>query len=105
MNEEKLPVLWDKKAEENLKDIYRYILENDAEEAAFNVWDRLIELAGTLGNNPQKFPIEPYLENEAEEYRSVAQWSYKLIYEVTDTSVIIVDVFHTSQHPKKIRKR
>jgi len=57
-----------------------------------------------LNNNPEKFAKEPLLSDEPENYRSVNKWNYKIIYEITVTEIIIVDIFHTSQHPSKIKK-
>jgi len=106
VSDEIRPVLWDKKAEENLEDIYEYLrTEKKSEEAALNVWNTLLRTAGELGTYPRKYSPEHYLEDEPEEYRSVSKWSYKIIYEVTEESVIIADIFHTSQSPQKIRKR
>ena len=64
----------------------------------------LIKLARSLADFPEKFSIEKYLVKEPECYRSVSKWNYKIIYEVTNEYIIIVDVFHTSQHPSKMTK-
>jgi L-alanine-DL-glutamate epimerase-like enolase superfamily enzyme len=39
----------------------------------------LLRLAENLNPYPSKFPEEPILKEEEEEYRYVAKWSYKLI--------------------------
>ena len=65
----------------------------------------LLRLAGNLCDYPEKYSIEPYLENESGNYRSVAKWSYKIIYEVTENEIIIAMVFHTKQDPAKISKK
>lgn len=59
-------------------------------------------MAHSLNDFPEKYPIEEYLTDEAENYRSASKWSYKLIYEVAEDCIIIADVFHTSQHPSKM---
>jgi len=100
----KLPVRWDNKAVESLRDIYEYIKE-ESPSGATKVRKALLSLARSLGDFPEKYPQEPYLKEETNNYRSVSKWSYKLIYEVTDEEVIIVLVFHTSQHPGKIKKK
>ncbi|VAW13320.1 hypothetical protein MNBD_BACTEROID01-1902 [hydrothermal vent metagenome] len=87
----------------NLDDIYAYIA-GDSVTAARKVKKELAKLAHSLNDFPKKFPIEEDLANEPESYRSVSKWSYKIIYEVTKECIIIVDVFHTSQHPSKIKK-
>lgn len=97
----KLPIRWDRLAKENLDSIYNCIA-NDSVMAARMVKKELIKLAHSLKNFPEKFPAEENLAHISANYRSVAKWSYKIIYEVTDDCIIIVDIFHTSQHPIKI---
>ena len=96
----KLPVRWDKLAKENLDAIFDYI-SNDSVDAAKMVKKEIVKLTRSLNDYPEKFAMEKYLANEKENYRSVSIWSYKIIYEVTDDCIIIVDIFHTSQHPAK----
>lgn len=97
----KLPIRWGRLAKMNLDRIYDYIA-NDSVSVARKVKKELINLAHSLNVFPEKFSVEEYLADEQENYRSVSKWSYKIIYEVTDDSIIIVDIFHTSQNPSKI---
>lgn len=99
----RLPIRWDRLAKRNLDDIYNYIAK-DSLLAAKKVKKELIKLAHSLNDFPEKFSIEEFLADEPENYRSVSKWSYKIIYEITDDCIIIVDLFHTSQHPSKIKK-
>ena len=103
MVKKKLPIRWDRKAKENLDAIYEYIAE-DSVPAARHVKKQLVKLAHSLNDFPEKYSKEEYLADEPQDYRSVSKWSYKIIYEITDEYLIIVDIFHTSQHPSKIRK-
>ncbi len=61
-------------------------------------------MAKSLGHFPEKYSKEEYLTDEPENYRSVSKWRYKIIYEVTDKYVNIINIFNTSQHPSKIRR-
>jgi len=99
----KLPVRWSPKAEQRLDGIYDHIAEDSASAAKY-VKMSLVQLGGTLGHFPEKYSREEYLTNEPKNYRSVSKWRYKIIYEVTDEYVNIINVFNTSQHPSKIRR-
>ena len=101
--QKKLPIRWDIQAKENLDAIYDYIAE-DSILAARKVKKELVKLVRSLNDFPEKFSIEDYLADIPGNYRSVSKWSYKIIYEVTDKCIIIADVFHTSQHPSKIKQ-
>ena len=103
VSKKKLPIRWDRLAKNNLDAIYDYIAE-DSVAAARKVKKELVKLAHSLNDFPEKFSIEEYLKDLPGNYRSVSKWSYKIVYEVTDECIIIADVFHTSQHPLKIRK-
>ncbi len=98
-----IPVRWSPKAKQRLDAIYSYIAE-DSESAARYVKKSLIQLGGSLGHFPEKYSREEYLANEQKNYRSVSKWRYKIIYEVTDDYVNIINVFNTSQHPSKIKR-
>ena len=83
---------------------YNDYIAEDSVDAAKRVKKSLIHLGGSLGHFPEKYSREEFLADQQENYRSVSKWRYKLIYEVTDNYIIIVDVFNTSQNPSKIRK-
>jgi len=103
VDKKKLPIYWDRLAKDNLDAIFDFI-EEDSIIAARKVKKEIVKLVGSLSDFPKKFSNEKYLADEIENYRSVSKWSYKIIYEVADDSIIIVDIFHTSQHPSKIRR-
>ncbi len=103
VRKKKLPIRWDRQAKENLDQIYTYI-SKDSIAAARKVKKELVKLVQSLNDFPEKFSVEPYLADEPENYRSVSKWSYKIIYEITEEYIIVVDVFHTSQHPSKIKE-
>jgi plasmid stabilization system protein ParE len=103
VSKKKLPIRWDRLAKENLDSIYDYIAE-DSVLAARKVKKELVNIAHSLNDFPEKFAIEDSLSDVTGNYRSISKWSYKLIYEVTNECIIIADVFHTSQHPSKIKR-
>lgn len=98
-----LPVRWDRLAKNNLDIIFEYIAV-DSIAAARRVKKELVKLAHSLNDFPEKFSVEEFLSNEPENYRSITKWNYKIIYEVTEDYIIIIDVFHTSQHPSQIKR-
>lgn len=103
IGEGKLPIRWDRLAKDHLDAIFEHIAK-DSIPAAKMVKKELINLAHSLNDFPEKFPIEEYLADEPEIYRSVHKWNYKIIYEVTTDCIIIVDIFQTSQHPSVMKK-
>lgn len=98
----KLPVRWSPKAIYRLESIYDYIAE-DSVNAARHVKKNLIQLGGSLGHFPEKYSREASLSEEPNNFRSVSKWHYKIIYEITESYVIIINIFNTNQHPDKIK--
>lgn len=95
-------VIVSKKAQDSLKEIVQYISEKNSPQAAEKVRSRLIQVAIGLEKNPRRFSREPYFDQKAGEIRSAIQWRYKIVYEIVDKEVRILNFFHTSQHPGKI---
>lgn len=102
MVKKKLPVRWDIEAIEDLKSIYKFI-KKESPDNAEKVKKELIKLSGRLTTFPDKYPKEPILDQEDGDFRFIAKWSYKIIYEITNKEVIIALIFHTSQEPAKIK--
>ncbi len=53
---------------------------------------------------PSKFSKEEYLRDEGGDIRFKTIWSYKLVYEITEEYVVILDIFHTSRDPANLTK-
>ena len=103
VKKQKLTIRWDKRAKDNLDKIQDYIAK-DSIPAARHVKKELIKLVRSLDDFPEKYSKEALLIDDPENFRSVSKWNYKIIYEVTENQIIIADIFHTSQHPSKIRR-
>lgn len=99
----RLPIRWDKRAKENLDSIYDFIAKDSITNARY-VKKEIVKLARSLNDFPEKYSKEEFLADEPENYRSVSKWSYKIIFEITNECLIIADIFHTSQHPSKIKR-
>ena len=54
---------------------------------------------------PDSGQIELLLKKIGQNSRYLVEGSYKIIYQHDEKTVIITDVFHTSQNPKKIISR
>lgn len=97
-------IIWTKLAVNQLERAVKYIREEQGRFYAELVLNKILNSAGHLEFFPKSGAIEPLLKHKKAEYRYVVVWSYKIIYKVTSSQVIISRVFHTSQHPGKIVK-
>ncbi len=90
-------------AKESLRDIVEYI-KKDSPAAAIKVRKKLVAIAKSLKEFPERFSSEVYLIDKPGNYRSVAQWHYKIIYKILDDEVLILRFIHTNRNPDVIKK-
>lgn len=92
-------VRWDDAAKASLRRIYNYIKNKESVDQAILVRNEIRDLAKSLGFMPRKYVADPFFKDESCDIRFKAIWSYKIVYEITADTVIILDVFHTSRDP------
>ena len=97
-------VIWDDEAKASLRSIYNYIKKRESIDQARKIRDGIRDLAKSLGFMPHKYMEDPFLKDEPGDNRFKVIWNYKLIYEVTEKEIIILDVFHTSRDPQNLKK-
>jgi plasmid stabilization system protein ParE len=73
---------------------------NTYTKAADRVLESILEKAESLQDDRIDYPKDPILNDER--FRFILQWSFKIIYERTKTTVIIIDIFHTRKDPGKM---
>ncbi|WP_343033933.1 type II toxin-antitoxin system RelE/ParE family toxin [Fulvivirga kasyanovii] len=93
--------MWSLKASESLEQIYKHIRE-ESSTAAEKVRSEIFKTTKSLPSHPYRYqPDEYYPENEGN-IRRFFRWSYRIIYEVNDDSIDIINIVHTSEHPDKL---
>ena len=66
-------------------------------------FDIIKEEGDSLVFIPHKYTKEPVLEFSQRDIRFKVIWSYKLVYEVTNEHVVILDIIHTSRDPQLLK--
>jgi plasmid stabilization system protein ParE len=97
-------VIWDEEAKVSLRKVYTHIKKRESLDQAIKVRNAILDMAKSLGFMPRKYARDPFMEGEQGDIRFKAIWSYKIVYEVTDKEVIILDVFHTSRDPLNLKE-
>ncbi|MEM9326740.1 MAG: type II toxin-antitoxin system RelE/ParE family toxin [Bacteroidota bacterium] len=93
-------VIWSRKAKHSLKQHCDFI-KNDSPSAAKRVRHEILSTTRNLGSMPNKFQVDELYPGNPGNIRRFFKWSYRVVYEVTDNTIIILNVFHTSQEPSK----
>jgi plasmid stabilization system protein ParE len=96
-------VIWDDEAKASLRRIYNYIKKRELKEQATRVRSEIKKEGDSLGFMPHKYTKDPHLEKYHRNIRFKAIWSYKLVYEITEEHIIILDVIHTSRNPENMK--
>ena len=96
-------VIWHNEAKASLRRIYIYIMKRESPQQAVKVRTEIKKEGDNLGFMPHKYTMDPFLEKYRRDIRFKAIWSYKLVYEITEEYIIILDVIHTSRNPEKMK--
>lgn len=94
----KKKVIWSDRAQESLKRHYDHIKE-DSIPAAKKVKSEIIRSSKKLNSNPEKFQVDEYYPNNPGNIRRYFRWSYRIVYEINEKTIDILNVLHTSQEP------
>lgn len=93
-------VIWDKTAAENLREIYRYI-KKDSPDAALKVKREIFSVTTKLASHPEMFAADTLKENNDGSYRAFFIYSYRIAYKITEDSILILRIRHTSREPEE----
>ncbi|MDL2309891.1 type II toxin-antitoxin system RelE/ParE family toxin [Parabacteroides sp. OttesenSCG-928-B22] len=95
-------VTWTEDAISQFHAAYNHILETAGVNAAKRIAHKIEKSAARLATHPQMGPIEEYLKQKPEGYRSlVVHKNYKLVYHIEDQIIYISALFDCRQSPTK----
>jgi len=95
-----MKIIWRKKASDDLKAIYNYILK-DSPQNAVMVFSKIYEPANSLTILPERFPVDRSINDP--NVRFAVLWNFKIVYLIESNSILILRIFGTKQHPKKLK--
>ena len=98
----KRKLVWTAKAESSLEYIYEYIKE-DSPQNARKVKNEIQKTARKLLKNPEIYQVDEYYPNNPDDIRRYFNWSYRTVYEVRDEAIVILNIYHTSLDPSKMK--
>lgn len=99
--EKQRKVIWTNKAKIALKDHYDWI-KLDSKSAADKVRKEIISASKGLTSNPEKYQLDEFYPNNPGNIRRLFRWSYRIIFQVQENQIVILNIIHTSQEPIKI---
>ncbi|WP_455638604.1 type II toxin-antitoxin system RelE/ParE family toxin [Parabacteroides sp.] len=96
-------LVWTTCARKQLRNIKLYYKEIASEKVAMSIILQIQQTAQLLTTQPYLGKIEPALINEPEEFRSIIEGNYKIVYWVDKKIIRIIAVFDTRQAPDKLK--
>lgn len=91
-------VEWTQRAKDAL-DHYCNRIAQDSPTNAKKVRKEIVWASKMLSENPSLFQLDEYYPQNSGNIRRFFKWSYRIVYQVTDDKVIILNVYHTSSQP------
>jgi len=83
---------------------FLYIKENSTQNAQDFAKETDLSIE-KIKNHPTAYPPEPFLPTKNNWYRfTLVMKSWKLIFKITNDSLIFLGIIHTSRHPREIKK-
>ncbi|MFN7793601.1 MAG: type II toxin-antitoxin system RelE/ParE family toxin [Cyclobacteriaceae bacterium] len=89
------PVVWTEKASESLDFFCEYI-RKDSPSAAKRVKQEIVRTARQLVDNPEMYQLDEVFADTTLNIRRFFRWGSKLVYQVNEKEIVILDIFHTS---------
>lgn len=87
-----------------LKSEYEYYFIKYSEKYAEEFRTGFFELVENIGRNYQTYPECRFVKTKGKLYRNIVWGNYLVVYKITKESVQVLCVFHTKQHPSKLKK-
>ncbi|MCE7992169.1 MAG: type II toxin-antitoxin system RelE/ParE family toxin [Roseivirga sp.] len=91
-------VIWSERAINSLKD-HHDLIAVDSRTAAKKVKAEILRAAKEIPPYAEKYQVDEYYPNNPGNIRRFFRWSYRIVYQVNETTIDILNVIHTSQEP------
>lgn len=90
----KRKIIWTNAAVEALDEFCEYI-HRESPSAARRVKKEIVLTAKKLATHPEMYQLDEFFA-EHKNIRRFFRWSYRIVYQVLETEVVILGVFHSS---------
>ena len=96
MEKETRKIIWSKRAGNQLLKIFDYIAA-DSFQNAEKVIDSIEVQVSLLSQNPERYPADKYKKYNDGSYRAFTKYRYRIAYRVSEHSIKIIRIRHTSR--------
>lgn len=94
-------IVWTKRAQIHLRNIYDYI-SKDSEQNAKKVVQEIVLSMNKATKNPEFYPPDKYKKNNtSKSYRAYELYRYRIAYRIRADELVVLRVRHTGMEPKE----
>ncbi len=97
-------VEWSLRAAASL-DFYCGRIAADSLASAIRVRKEIVKSVAKLSKYPTLYQIDEYYPDDKGDIRRFFRWSFRIVYQVRETKVVVLNIFHTGMDPNKLKKK
>jgi len=94
-------ILLSLKAKSQITEIFDYI-KLQSRDNALKVRQKIKEAISILSIFPEAYPRDWFIDQTNCEIRFTIVYNFKIVFEVTENQIIVLQVFHAAQNPEKL---
>jgi addiction module RelE/StbE family toxin len=96
-------IVWTETAQNQLEDIYFYLLEiTKSESLPEKIVETIYNSVSILKSNSEIYEWDEMKQPNTKDYRAYEIYNYRVSYKITDHLIYILRIRHTSRNPKKL---
>ena len=97
----KREVVWTRKAQLALDRLYAYLHDETSPKQAWSIRQEIVRTAKSLSQQAEIYQLDEYYPGNPGNIRRFFRASYRVVYQVRDSQVVILNLYHTSQNPEE----
>ena len=95
---------WLKEAEDELADIVGFVLQNQGQNVALQVYDDIISRVESLSEFPELGTAEKKYKFKGETLRALHSWHTRVFYSVRETKIVVVLLWSNQMDDKALKR-
>ena len=93
-------VVWTRKAQLALDGHYAYLYDASPQRA-WKIRQEIVQTAKSLSQQAEIYQVDEYYSDDQGDIRRFFRWNYRVVYQIRESQVVILNIYHTSQKPQE----
>lgn len=96
----KREVVWTHKAQQALDRLYTYLYDETSPQQAWKIRQQIVNTAKSLSRQAEIYQLDEYYLDNPGNIRRFFRVNYRVVYQVRESQVVVLNIYHTSQNPE-----